>query len=67
MRLVQKQLAYFNIAMQGKTASEAPKKKGAQLPFTQVIFFLVNYHTCRTELFSVHAGLLRRIFGRQRK
>ena len=53
MRLVQKQLAYFNNAMQGKTASEAPKKKGAQLPFTQVIFFLVTIILAALN-FSVH-------------
>ena len=67
--LVQKQLAHFNDAMQGKSAlqqaCEAPTKKGASpLPklnlFSQLSYF-------RTDLFSPHAGLLGRIFGQKRK
>ena len=36
--LVRKQLAHFNDALQGKTVSETPKKKGP-FPFTQIISF----------------------------
>jgi hypothetical protein len=67
--LVRKQLAHFNDALQGKTVSETsetPKKKGSFQLYPNCKF-LANYHTCRTELFSPHAGLLMRIFGRKKK